>query len=106
MRAVQAYCFDRHTIPLPAGHRFPISKYALLRERVLAGCSGIQLVQAPPASDGELALAHTPAYVQDVMAGSLPAQMLRAIGLPWSSALAERARRSVGATICAARAAL
>jgi acetoin utilization deacetylase AcuC-like enzyme len=91
---------------LPAGHRFPISKYGRLRERLAAACPEVQLVEAPPASDGELALAHTPAYVHDASQGLLSAQAQRAIGLPWSPAMAERARRSVGATICAARAAL
>ncbi|HET7527127.1 MAG TPA: histone deacetylase [Burkholderiaceae bacterium] len=103
---MHVYCSARFAIPLPAGHRFPISKYALLRERVLESCPDIQLTEAPPASDGELALAHTPSYVQDATTGSLPAQTLRAIGLPWSPAMVERARRSVGATICAARAAM
>jgi len=103
---VHAYCSDRFGIPLPPGHRFPISKYARLRERVLQACPDIQLVEAPPASDGELALAHTTAYVHDASHGLLSAQAQRAIGLPWSPAMAERARRSVGATICAARTAL
>jgi acetoin utilization deacetylase AcuC-like enzyme len=103
---VRAFCSDRFGIPLPPGHRFPISKYARLRERVLQACPELQLFEAPPASDGELALAHTPAYVHDASHGLLSPQAQRAIGLPWSQAMAERARRSVGATICAARAAL
>jgi len=103
---VRAYCTDRFAIPLPAGHRFPISKSARLRERVAQAGLDIQLLEPPPASDGELALAHSPAYVHDVSHGLLSAQAQRAIGLPWSPAMAERARRSVGATICAARAAL
>lgn len=103
---MRAYCSDRFTIPLPPGHRFPVSKYALLRDRVVASCQDLELIEAPAASDGELALAHTPAYVHDASHGLLPAAAVRAIGLPWSPALVERARRSVGATVCAARAAL
>ncbi|HEY6511993.1 MAG TPA: histone deacetylase [Burkholderiaceae bacterium] len=103
---MHVYCCDRFGIPLPPGHRFPISKYARLRERVLQACPEMRLIEAPPASDGELALAHSPAYVHDASHGLLSAQAQRAIGLPWSPAMAERARRSVGATICAARAAL
>jgi acetoin utilization deacetylase AcuC-like enzyme len=103
---VRAFCSDRFGIALPSGHRFPISKFARLRERVLEQCPAVQLAEAPSASDGELALAHTPAYVHDASHGLLPEQVLRAIGLPWSPAMVERARRSVGATICAARAAL
>jgi acetoin utilization deacetylase AcuC-like enzyme len=62
-------------------------------------------MQAEPASDGELALAHTPAYIQGISDGSVDPQILREIGFPWSPAMAERARRSVGATIAACRAA-
>jgi acetoin utilization deacetylase AcuC-like enzyme len=103
---MQAYCSERFTIALPPGHRFPISKYALLRDALAATCRDVELVEAPAATDGELALAHSPAYVHDATHGLLPAAMQRAIGLPWSPALIERARRSVGATVCAARAAL
>ncbi len=62
--------------------------------------------QAPPASDGELALAHTPGYVDAVVHGLLSAQAQREIGFPWSERMVERARRSVGATIAAARSAM
>jgi acetoin utilization deacetylase AcuC-like enzyme len=102
---MQAYYADQFVLPLPAGHRFPMSKYRLLRER-LDGFEGLQLCQALPASDGELALAHTPGYIDAVLGGTLGAAQQREIGFPWSEAMVERARRSVGATIAAARAAL
>jgi len=103
---MRAYCSERFTIALPPGHRFPMSKYALLRDTVADTCGDVELIEAPAATDGELALAHSPAYVHDATQGLLSAAMQRAIGLPWSPALIERARRSVGATVCAARAAL
>jgi acetoin utilization deacetylase AcuC-like enzyme len=103
---MRAFCSERFTLPLPPGHRFPVSKYALLRDAVAATCPDVELSEAPAATDGELALAHDPAYVHDATQGLLPVPMQRAIGLPWSPALIERARRSVGATVCAARAAL
>ena len=62
--------------------------------------------QALEASDGELALAHTPAYLSSVIDGTLSSAQQREIGFPWSEAMVARARRSVGATILAARAAL
>jgi acetoin utilization deacetylase AcuC-like enzyme len=62
--------------------------------------------EAPAASDGELALVHTPAYIQGVATGSLDPAIQREIGFPWSPAMAERARRSVGASVAAARDAL
>ncbi len=103
---MRAFYADQFVLPLPAGHSFPMSKYRRLRERVALECTGLRLEQAPAASDGELALAHTPRYVSAVSEGLLSAAEQREIGFPWSLAMAERARRSVGATIAAARAAL
>lgn len=102
---MQAFYADQFVLPLPPGHSFPMSKYRLLRER-LVNLPGLELAQAPPATDGELALAHEPAYVSDVIHGTLPAASQREIGFPWSEAMVERSRRSVGATIAAARSAL
>ena len=83
-----------------------MAKYKLLRDRVTQEISGVVMVQAPVASDGELALAHNPGYIADVTHGKLSAAAQREIGFPWSPAMAERARRSVGATVAAARVAL
>jgi acetoin utilization deacetylase AcuC-like enzyme len=93
-------------LTLPPGHRFPAGKYPALRARVEAELPEVRLAPAPPATDGELALAHTPRYVEAVAEGLLGAAEQREIGFPWSPALVERSRRSVGATIEAARAAL
>ena len=103
---MQVFSNDRFSIALPAGHRFPMPKYRLLRERVQAELPGLRLQEADPATDGELALAHTPDYVTAVAEGTLSAAAQREIGFPWSERMVERSRRSVGATIAAARAAL
>ena len=103
---MHAFYADHFVLPLPAGHSFPMGKYALLRDRVATECPAIRLLPAEPASDGELALAHTPRYISAVAEGLLSDAEQREIGFPWSARMAERARRSVGATIAAARAAL
>jgi acetoin utilization deacetylase AcuC-like enzyme len=103
---MQAFYADHFVLPLPDGHSFPMGKYEKLRAGVVAQCPGIRLGPALPASDGELALAHTPRYVEAVAHGNLSAAEQREIGFPWSPRMAERARRSVGATVSAARAAL
>jgi acetoin utilization deacetylase AcuC-like enzyme len=103
---LQAYYADNFVLPLPEGHRFPMAKYELLRDRLVHELQGIQMVQAPIASDGELALIHGPDYIAAVTRGMLSAPAQREIGFPWSLAMAERARRSVGATVAAARVAL
>ena len=83
-----------------------MAKYALLRERLLKELPTVRLAEAPTASDGELALAHTPGYIDAITHGTLDAALQREIGFPWSLAMAERARRSVGATVAATRSAL
>lgn len=102
---MQAFYATQFVLALPAGHRFPMAKYQLLRDRLAAELPGVRLEQALPASDGELALVHTPGYVQAIADGSVAPTILREIGFPWSPAMADRARRSVGATIAACRAA-
>ena len=97
---------DTFVLPLPPGHSFPMPKYRLLREAVQASLPQVRLAEALPASDGELALAHDPAWISAVSEGSLSPAQQREIGFPWSDRMVERARRSVGATIAAARTAL
>src|SRR5690349_18474064 len=105
---MKIYSSDTFVLPLPEGHRFPMSKYRLLRERVAA--SGIAApgdMRVPdPAGDSELLRAHDAEYVGRVQAGQLTAQETRRIGFPWSPQMVERSRRSSGATIAACRAAL
>jgi len=105
-RFMNIYFAATHIQKLPDGHRFPMGKYELLRQRLAAELPELALHLAPEASDGELALAHIPAYIDAVTQGLLSPEQLREIGFPWSEGMVERARRSVGATICAARTAL
>ncbi|MET0348641.1 MAG: histone deacetylase, partial [Rhizobacter sp.] len=101
-----AFHTDQFRLPLPPGHRFPMSKYQLLREATEATLPGVRVTEAEPASDGELALAHTPGYIQGIGDGTVDPAILREIGFPWSPAMVERSLRSTGATIAAARAAI
>ena len=95
---MQAFYADHFVLPLPEGHRFPMRKYSRLRDRLAGELPGVRFVEAPAASDGELALVHTPAYIQGIQQGHLDPAVYREIGFPWSPAMAERARRSVGAS--------
>jgi acetoin utilization deacetylase AcuC-like enzyme len=99
---------DHFVLPLPPEHRFPMDKYRRLRERLVAsGCFAADDFREPPAaSDVQLARAHDPEYIRRVSEGSLTGPEVRRIGFPWSPAMVERSRRSSGATIEAARAAL
>jgi acetoin utilization deacetylase AcuC-like enzyme len=105
---VKAFYTDRFVLPLPEGHRFPMVKYARVRERCVAeGIVGLEeLSESPAATWEELALVHQAEYLARVRDGTLEAAEQRRIGFPWSPEMVERSRRSVGATIAAARAAL
>src|SRR5579864_8994898 len=94
------YC-DHHTIPLPAGHKFPAGKYALLRA-LLASDGFYDLEPAPPADRSTIELAHDPEYVRQFLDGTLDPRIMRRIGFPWSEALVRRTLASVGGTLAAA----
>ena len=94
--------------PLRRGHRFPMSKYGYLRQRLLdAGLiePGGYLSPAE-AGVGLLTLAHAPDYVDKVLGKTLGAREVRAIGLPLSDRLVRRVRLSSAGTLLAARLAM
>ena len=106
--ALRAFYSDHFVLPLPEGHKFPMAKYSRLRERILAEelIAPGDLQEAPLASLDDLRLVHDAAYVDAVTNGTVPHDVQRRIGFPWSPQMVERSRRSVGATIAAATAAL
>jgi acetoin utilization deacetylase AcuC-like enzyme len=105
---MQLFHSDAFTFPLPAGHTFPLQKYARLRQRIEAAglAAGHTLQESRAATDAEIERAHTPAYWHSFRTGQLAEAEMRQIGLPWSTHLVERTRRSSGGTIDACRAAL
>lgn len=105
---MQIFSSDRFVLPLPAGHRFPMQKYARLRQRVSEAnlVPSNNLCAPPAATDEQILRAHDWDYWYRVQTGQLTAAEQRRIGFPWSEALVERTRRSAGATIAACRAAL
>lgn len=80
-----------------------MQKYRLVREGALQSIPALEVQEAPPATDGVLALAHHPDYIHRVSAGLLAPAEQKAIGFPWSPQMVERSRRSTGATIAACR---
>lgn len=103
-----AYYCDHFVLPLPDGHRFPMSKYAKLRQRIIdSGTLAPQHLHVPNgATDEDLLRAHTPDYLDKVKFGTLSTKEIRRIGFPWSPELVERSRRSSGGTISACHSAL
>lgn len=103
--SLQVWSPADYTYPLPLGHRFPITKYTLLKERaVTRGIISVSQIQDPPlATDNELLRVHDDAYLRALHEGTLSEAAVRRLGFPWSSALVARASRAVGGTIAAAR---
>ena len=95
------WSYDRHPFPLPEGHRFPAGKYRMLREAVEADGLG-EVWHAGPVPWSQLEAVHAPAYLETLREGTMTRRAERALGLPWSRELVERARRSVQATVQAA----
>ena len=102
---MKAFYADHFVLPLPQGHRFPMEKYSRLRDLV-GNLQGIELVEAPPASDTQILYAHDPNYLIKILEGKLSPQEQREIGFPWSEKMVERSRRSAGATVAAAKTSL
>jgi len=100
-----AWSSAKYTFPLPDGHRFPIAKYALLRERVLAeGIVAADCMHDPArVSREDLLLVHTVDYVDRFTDGRMTSDEERRLGFPWSESLVERSYRAAGGTSEAAR---
>jgi len=103
---LKAFYSDHFVLPLPPGHRFPMRKYRMIREQAALAVPQLDFAEAPAATDGVLALAHHPDYIERVASGTLSAAEQKAIGFPWSPEMVERSRRSAGATIAACRSAI
>ena len=82
-----------------------MEKYSRLRDLV-GKLNGIDLVEAPAASDTQILYAHDPSYLIKIIAGRLNPEEQREIGFPWSEKMVERSRRSAGATVAASKTAL
>jgi acetoin utilization deacetylase AcuC-like enzyme len=93
------YC-DHYTIPLPPGHKFPMTKYRILRD-LLAEDGYFRFESAPFADPAVIELVHDRDYVRDFLRGALPETAIRRIGFPWSEALVKRTLASVGGTLSA-----
>lgn len=105
---MKLFTTDLFVLPLPPGHRFPMIRYRLLRERLQqCGLFRPDDFEVPPAaSEQQLQLVHTADWVRRVLSGELTGDEIRRIGFPWSLQMVERCRRSTGATVAASRAAL
>src|SRR5215207_5081953 len=98
---MRLWSHHRFAFPLPQRHRFPASKYPLLAERVTEEGLG-EIADSPAIGWDDLALVHDPDLLDRIRSGTLTLREERTLGLPWSPALVERARRATGGTVAAA----
>jgi len=105
---VKLFYADEFVLPLPVGHRFPMEKYRLLRERLVASNNFLptDFCVPPEATFAELSRAHAPDYILRLEQGLLSPQEQKLIGFPYSIEMVVRSKRSSGATIAACRAAI
>jgi acetoin utilization deacetylase AcuC-like enzyme len=108
LESLKVFYSDQFVLPLPEGHRFPMVKYSMLRERVAEGgiCEPEEMRVPRPVSDEEILRAHDRGYLRRVVEGTLSAKEMRRIGFPWSERMVERSRRASGGTLGACLAAL
>ena len=87
------------------GHVFPIRKFELVRDRLLAEgtLSEKEIAEPALAAVEDLLLVHTDDYVSRLRSGELTAKEIRKLGLPWSQSLVRRSFHAISGTIEAAR---
>jgi acetoin utilization deacetylase AcuC-like enzyme len=99
---------EGYAVPLSPGHPFPMSKYPLLRDRLLMEglLSGTDTLEPEPLDVDTLSLAHARDYLDKLATSNLSTNEQRRLGLPWSDALWRRSRLAASGTLLAARVAL
>jgi len=90
------------------GHIWPTVKYRLVAERLVASriVRADDFVPPRPCSWEELALVHTPEYLARVREGTLSAEEIQMLELPWLPGIADGFRLMTGGTCVAAERAL
>ncbi|HEY0727442.1 MAG TPA: histone deacetylase [Pyrinomonadaceae bacterium] len=105
---MQVFYTPRYYADIGNGHIFPIRKFELVRDRLLAEGTlhTSELLEPQPATVEQVRLVHTEDYISRLCEGTLTAKELRRLGLPWSESLVRRSFYATGGTIAAAHAAL
>src|ERR671939_154251 len=105
---MRVFYTPRYYADIGEGHVFPIRKFEMVRDRLLAEgtLAPVEIVEPREAAVEDVLLVHTEDYVTRLRAGALTARELRRLGLPWSKALVRRSFLATAGTIAAARFAL
>jgi acetoin utilization deacetylase AcuC-like enzyme len=86
-------------------HIFPTVKFGMVRDALLgAGVAGLDdFVSPEPATWDDLALVHTPGYLDKVRSGRLSNEEIARLEMAWSEEMVEGFRLMAGGTLLAAR---
>lgn len=105
---MRVFYTPRYYADIGEGHVFPIRKFELVRDKLLAEgtLEPSELVEPAPAALDDVLLVHTKDYVSRLCAGELTPKEIRRLGLPWSESLVRRSFYATGGTIAAAHTAL
>jgi len=105
---MRVFYTPRYYADIGHGHIFPIRKFEMVRDQLLAeGTLRVdELTEPEPASIEQVKLVHNEDYVTRLCDGTLTPKEIRRLGLPWSQSLVTRSFYAVGGTIAASRSAL
>ena len=105
---MQVFYTPRYYADIGDNHVFPIRKFELVRDKLLAEgtLKPEELVEPSPAPIEDVLLVHTNDYVSRLCNGNLTAKEIRRLGLPWSESLVRRSFYAVGGTLAATHVAL
>ena len=86
---MQVFYTPRYYADIGDGHVFPIRKFELVRDKLLAEgtLDPVELIEPSPATIEDVLLVHTEDYVSRLCSGNLTPKELRRLGLPWSESL-------------------
>ncbi len=105
---MRVFYTPRYYADIGEGHIFPIRKFELVRNRLLAEGTlrEDELFEPAPAGVEDVLLVHTEDYVSRLLNGNLTTKEIRRLGLPWSKSLVRRSFYAVGGTLAATEVAL
>lgn len=108
MKNYQIFYSPYYYADIGEGHVFPIRKFELVKDVLLAENSLMphEIVEPLPAKIEDLHLVHTEDYISRLVDGTLTAKEIRKLGLPWSQSLVRRSFHAISGTIEAAKYAL
>ena len=103
---VKFFYNDIYEVKLPINHKFPMSKYRIVRETLqneYKNNANIIFEESPKITRPELITTHCPIYIDNYINGNLSDLEIRKQGFPWDISNVNRSLSSVGGTVAAMR---